>query len=92
VHHDFRAANLIWDGERIAAVLDFEELRWGHRVEDLAWAAVHLGTLFHDWRPVPHGVHEVFLAAYKAELPLTKDEEAWLPILLRWHGLELARK
>ena len=73
VHHDFRAANLIWDGEQIAAVLDFEELRWGYRVEDLAWAAVHLGTLFHDWGPVPEEVHAVFLGAYRAEEPLTAD-------------------
>lgn len=92
VHHDFRAANLIWDGEQIAAVLDFEELRWGWRVEDLAWAAVHLGTLFHDWGPVPPAVHELFLNAYRAELPPTPEEEAWLPILLQWHGLDLARK
>ena len=92
VHHDFRAANLIWDGEKIAAVLDFEELRWGHRVEDLAWAAVHLGTLFRNWGPVPEEVHAVFLGAYRAEETLTAAEEAWLPILLRWHGLDLARK
>lgn len=92
VHHDFRAANLIWDGEQIAAVLDFEELRSGYRVEDLAWAAVHLGTLYHNWGPVPPAVHELFLAAYRAEMPLTAQEEAWLPILMRWHGLDLARK
>ena len=92
IHHDFRAANLIWDGAQIAAVLDFEELRWGHRVEDLAWAAVHLGTLYHDWGPVPQAVHELFLHAYRVELALTAEEEAWLPILLQWHGLELARK
>ena len=61
-------------------------------MEDLAWAAVHLGTLYRDWGPVPEEVHAVFLGAYRAELPLTADEEAWLPILLRWHGLDLARK
>lgn len=92
VHHDFRAANLIWDGTQIAAVLDFEELRGGYRVEDLAWAAVHLGTLFHHWGPVPQEVHAVFLDVYRAELALTAEEEAWLPILLQWHGLDLARK
>lgn len=92
VHHDFRAANLIWDGEKIAAVLDFEELRWGYRVEDVAWAAVHLGTLFHDWGPVPAAVQAVFLAAYRAETALTAEEEAWLPILLTWQELDLARK
>lgn len=92
VHHDFRAANLLWNGEKIAAVLDFEELRWGYRVEDVAWAAVHLGTLFHDWGPVPQEVHDLFLNAYRAEMALTAEEEAWLPILLQWHGLDLARK
>jgi homoserine kinase type II len=92
IHHDFRAANLIWDGEKIAAPLDFEELRWGYRVEDLAWAAVHLGTRFRNWGPVPEEVHALFLGTYRAEMALTADEDAWLPILRRWHGLDLARK
>jgi homoserine kinase type II len=89
VHHDYRAANLLWHEGKICAVLDFEELRWGYRVNDLAWAAVHLGTRYHHWRPVSTQVHEQFLAGYEAIYPLTPAERPWLPRLLLWHSLNL---
>ena len=44
VHNDFRSANLLHDGTRISAVLDFEEVTYGTRVADLARATVLLGT------------------------------------------------
>ena len=91
VHGDYRAANILWDTGKISAVLDFEELRWGYRVNDLAWAAVHLGALFHQWGPVSAEVHATFLGGYEAILQLSGDERVWLPILLTWHSLELAR-
>lgn len=90
VHHDYRAANILWQAGKITAVLDFEELRWGYRVNDLAWAAVHLGTRFHHWGPVSEAVHANFLAAYTSLHPLTAAEQAWLPVLMLWHSLNLA--
>lgn len=90
VHYDYRAANILWQAGKITAVLDFEELRWGYRVNDLAWAAVHLGTRFHHWGPVSEGVHATFLAAYAALHSLTAAEQAWLPRLMVWHSLNLA--
>lgn len=90
VHHDYRAANILWQAGKITAVLDFEELRWGYRVNDLAWAAVHLGTRFHNWGPVSGVVHANFLAAYTSLHPLTAAEQAWLPVLMLWHSLNLA--
>lgn len=90
VHGDYRAANILWQDDRIAAVLDFEESRRGYRVNDLAWAAIHLGTRYHNWGPVPTTVHEAFLGSYRAVQPLTAAEEAWLPALLTWHSIALA--
>lgn len=89
VHGDYRSANILWQADRIAAVLDFEEVRWGYRVNDLAWAAVHLGTRYHDWGPVAHAVHDTFLQGYTAVQPLTSQEQAWLPVLLLWHSISL---
>jgi homoserine kinase type II len=89
VHHDYRAANLLWHAGQLRAVLDFEELRWGYRVNDLAWAAVHLGTRYHHWRPVSTQVHRSFLAGYAATCPLTLAEQQWLPGLMLWHSLNL---
>ncbi|GGU28568.1 phosphotransferase enzyme family protein [Nocardioides albus] len=71
---DFRSANVLWADGRIAAVLDLEEVRYGRRVDDLAQAAVLLGTRYHDWAPTPVGVRGAFVAAYESVLPLGKDE------------------
>jgi homoserine kinase type II len=90
VHNDFRAANILWNDGKICAVLDFEDLRWGYRANDLAWAAVHLGTRYRNWGPVSTAVHEAFLAGYQAIQPLTGVEEAWLPLLMAWHSINLA--
>jgi len=90
VHHDYRAANILWQAGKITAVLDFEDLRWSYRVNDLAWAAVHLGTRFHHWGPISEEVHAHFLAAYTSRHPLTAAEQTWLPVLMLWHSLNLA--
>lgn len=90
VHGDYRAANILWHEDQIKAVLDFEEVRWGQRVNDLAWAAVHLGTRFHHWGPVTPAVHRAFLSSYITQNPLAVQEQAWLLPLLTWHSLVLA--
>jgi homoserine kinase type II len=90
VHHDYRSANILWLASRITAVLDFEELRLGYRVNDLAWAAVHLGTRFRHWGPVSAEVHRAFFVGYESLHPLTEAEQAWMPVLMSWHSLKLA--
>lgn len=40
VHGDFRMGNLIVDGNRLAAVLDWELTHLGSRAEDLAWFCI----------------------------------------------------
>jgi homoserine kinase type II len=44
VHNDYRSANVICEGGRVGALLDFEEAGMDHAVVDLARAAVRLGT------------------------------------------------
>jgi homoserine kinase type II len=90
VHGDYRAANILWQQGAIAAVLDFEETAWGYRVNDLAWAAVHLGTRYHHWGPVSPLVRATFVGGYTAHQPLSPLEARWLPILLAWHSINLA--
>lgn len=74
VGNDFRSANIIWSGGKIAAVLDLEETTYRRRVDDLAQAAVLLGTRYHHWRPTPADVRGAFVAAYDSVLPLTEDD------------------
>ena len=87
VHNDYRAANVICQGGKVRAVLDFEEVRMDHAVVDLAWAAVMLGTRFRNWRPTPQKVMNAFLKGYCSVRPLSDVEAGWLPRLLLWQML-----
>ncbi|NYI76190.1 phosphotransferase enzyme family protein [Nocardioides panzhihuensis] len=78
VGNDFRSANVLWADGRIAAVLDLEEARYRRRVDDLAQAAVLLGTRYHGWSPTPADVRGAFVAAYESVLPLSQHQAAAL--------------
>ena len=64
VHNDFRSANILHDGTRISAVLDFEEITYDTRVADIAKSAVLLATRYRDWGPTDEGVRTAYLRAY----------------------------
>lgn len=89
VHLDIRSANLLCDGDRITAILDFEEAGVDHPVDDLAKAVVLLGTRFRHWGPVPSATHETFVVGYRAVRELSSAEEAWLEPLILWRTLRL---
>ena len=88
VHNDYRSANVICEGGKVRAVLDFEQVGMDHAVIDLAWAAVMLGTRFRNWRPTPQKVMSTFLKGYCSSRQLSDVEAAWLPRLLLWQMLE----
>lgn len=73
VHGDFRSANILY-GDRITAVLDFDEASYRTRPDELARSAVLLGTRYHDWQPTLPAARKVFLAAYNDVSPLTGTE------------------
>ncbi|WP_432945878.1 phosphotransferase enzyme family protein [Kribbella sp. CA-253562] len=85
VHNDFRAANILTRGPKIVAVLDFDELAWGHRVEDLAQAAIYLGTRFTNWQPTSPAVRRTFREGYETVRPLRPAEDRAFEPLLRWY-------
>ncbi len=84
VHLDIRSANLLCDGDRISAILDFEEAGIDHPVDDLAKAVVLLGTRFRHWGPVSAETHATFVAGYRAIRELSSSEAAWLKALILW--------
>lgn len=43
VHGDFWAENLVWSGDRIAAVIDWSEARRDAQARELAWATWEFG-------------------------------------------------
>ncbi|XSS41273.1 phosphotransferase enzyme family protein [Propionibacteriaceae bacterium Y1685] len=83
VHGDFRSANILCHGSDVLAIIDFEEARIDHCVDELARSAVLLGTRFHDWGPVSPRVHATFLAGYQSVRQLSPVELEW------WHPLIL---
>ena len=89
VHLDIRSANLLCDGDRISAILDFEEAGIDHPVDDLAKAAVLLGTRFRHWGPVPSETHAAFVAGYQGVRVLSAPEAAWLKPLMLFRTLQL---
>lgn len=89
VHGDFRSSNVLCAGSRIAAVIDFEEVRLDHCIDELARSAVMLGTRFRDWGPVSAAVRTTFLSGYQSVRRLTQHEAAWWDVLVLWYALAL---
>ncbi len=89
VHGDFRSANVLCDEFGVAAVIDFEEARFDHRIVELARSAVMLGTRFRDWGPVSAAVRADFLSGYQSQHCLVPAEARWWDILVLWFSLAL---
>jgi Ser/Thr protein kinase RdoA (MazF antagonist) len=85
VHNDFRAANILTRGSKIVGVLDFDEIAWGHRVEDLAYASVYLATRFTGWGPTAPAVRQTLRAGYESVRLLSPAEDERYDDLVRWH-------
>jgi Ser/Thr protein kinase RdoA (MazF antagonist) len=85
VHSDYRAANILVQGAKVVAVLDFDEMSWGYRVEDLARASVYLGTRFTNWQATPVAARLVLREGYESVRPLSSAEDQWYDALVRWH-------
>lgn len=89
VHGDYRSANVLCAVPGIAAVIDFEEARFDHRIVELARSAVMLGTRFRDWGPVSPEVRATFLDGYQSKRRLTSAEASWWDALVLWCSLLL---
>ena len=89
VHGDYRSANILVAGPGIAAVIDFEEARFDHRIDELARSAVMLGTRFRDWGPASPEVRTAFLDGYQSERRMTAAEATWWDALVLWYSLVL---
>jgi aminoglycoside phosphotransferase (APT) family kinase protein len=74
VHGDLRFGNLLYDGDRLTALLDWEMVHLGDPVEDLGWVYRSL------WTPALALPFDQFLAAYAAAGGEVPDREH-----LRWY-------
>ena len=90
IHGDYYGGNLLFDGDRIVGVVDYDKARWQPRVVELAEALIYFTTE----RPghLKHivysgtldlGVIHQFLAAYTDMVSLSEPEIHALPHLIR---------
>ena len=83
VHGDYRPGNLIVDGDRIVAVVDFDAAFWESRVYDLAYAAYQFSgpeCVYPQAQPQPA---LDFVRDYVETWPLSPSEHRLLPFFLR---------
>ena len=87
IHNDLFRDNVLWDGDRLVAILDFEQASRGSFAYDLAVAV-------NDWcwdparaadgrGPLRDDLAEAMIAAYDRRRPLTAADRAALPVELR---------
>lgn len=100
IHGDYWAGNLLLDGDRVVAVVDYDKASWQPRLVELAEALVYFasdrpGHLQHlvypgflQWEPFGH-----FLRAYRAEAELSEAEILALPdtICSLWFSVSIKR-
>lgn len=78
VHNDYRGANVLMHSSRVAAILDFDEVRVDHPVCDLGRAMVLMATRFTTWDPTPPPVQRALVQGYTSVLPLGDLQTGWL--------------
>jgi len=83
IHGDFRAQNVLFDRERVAAVLDFDAAALAPRLVDLAYALVFFQAVIAQ-PPLPRDEAAALLDGYEQVCPLTDLERALLPAALRF--------
>ena len=90
IHGDYYGGNLLFDGDRIVGVVDYDKARWQPRVIELAEALIYFATersghLKHIVYSgtLDLGVVHQFLAAYTDMVSLSEPEIHALPHLIR---------
>jgi Ser/Thr protein kinase RdoA (MazF antagonist) len=86
VHGDFHDLNVLWDGGRVAAVLDFDRVA----VKPYAYELVRSATLtfcYGDERGLALDLAAAFASGYQAVLPLAAGQVAFAADRLWWERL-----
>ena len=76
IHGDFSVSNLLYDGERVVGVLDFEAAHPDYRIREFAETLMRITN---DLGPLFWGTARTFVEGYKEKLRLTRPEIDLLP-------------
>lgn len=79
-HSDLHPHNVLFSGDNVAAIIDFDSIRVSTQARDAAFALYRFGRQF-----LAHGekMSPVFLKSYENARPLSEEERRLLPILLK---------
>ncbi len=86
VHSDFHGRNMVFVGDELRGLFDFDPLHRGVFVEDVAHALFMFGREFRGSTHIRPNAARLFLDAYNAGRRLTDKERAALPMMavLAW--------
>ncbi len=72
IHNDFRIQNVLFEGENLSAILDFDWACVGNSMKDLAHALTEWSIL--DGKPILEDRFRAFLEGYRSVIPHIDDE------------------
>jgi homoserine kinase type II len=87
VHNDFRAQNLLFQGDTVSGILDLDEVCLGFRIFDVAYSLAFFQAVVAD-RPLNESEMLAFLQGYHQIFPFDTPE---LSNLSCWLGLALLK-
>jgi len=81
VHDDFHGRNMVFAGDELRGLFDFDPLHRGFFVEDVAHALCMFGREFRGSTRIRPEAARLFLDAYAATRPLSREERAAIPMM-----------
>lgn len=89
VHGDFRVGNMIWDGGRVAALLDWERSRLGDPMHDLGFFCMPMARQRHPQLMGMLLTFDEMAAAYQRSTGRPVDPERVLYYAIYWQLVEI---
>jgi len=82
LHGDFHGRNLVFDGDDVAAVFDFDDVDRGPYAYDLAAGLLKFGRESRSSLTIRSDFARAFIDAYATLRPVSDEERAALPVLV----------
>lgn len=85
-HQDIHATNLLWKGDKLSGILDFENLTMSPRINDLAYVTKSLLFKENEKDALDKRKYSLFVREYCQHNPLsTREKDAILPWLMLYN-------
>ncbi len=81
VHGDYHGRNMVFIGDEMRGLFDFDVIRRGFRIEDISLALFMFGRKYRGSKTTRSDVAQAFLEEYRRNAELGPDELEALPVL-----------